>query len=109
MADNKTGIYITGSKARLLFSDLATMLTGSYILVMMHTISFGEFYEMFTCWKNLQIFWSRIVAQSFPELSGCPSLDFHRKDLPISIVKDFPTCLAPLTIKGIEALNKKDC
>ncbi|MEI7594841.1 MAG: ATP-binding protein [Bacteroidota bacterium] len=43
LAEKKTDIYITGSNARLLSSELATLLAGRYIEVKMQTLTFSEF------------------------------------------------------------------
>ncbi len=46
LAENKTDIYITGSNASMFSSELATLLSGRYIQVMMYPFCFSEFFEM---------------------------------------------------------------
>lgn len=46
LAENQTDIYITGSNARLLSTELSTLLSGRYIEVKMQTFTFSEFKEM---------------------------------------------------------------
>ncbi len=43
LAEQKYDIYITGSNARLLSSELATLLAGRYVEFQIHTLSFSEF------------------------------------------------------------------
>ena len=46
LAEQNTDIYITGSNARLLSSELATLLAGRYIELKMQTFTFSEFKQM---------------------------------------------------------------
>lgn len=47
MVDLKADMYITGSNAHVLSSDLATYITGRYVTVDMYPLSFAEFYPAF--------------------------------------------------------------
>ncbi len=46
MVDTEADIYITGSNAHLLSTDLTTYLTGRYVEVRMLPLSFREYYEL---------------------------------------------------------------
>jgi uncharacterized protein len=46
MVDSEADIYITGSNAHILSSDLSTFLTGRYISINMLPLSFAEYMEL---------------------------------------------------------------
>jgi predicted AAA+ superfamily ATPase len=52
-AQQSTDIYLTGSNARFLSSDLATMLTGRYIEIKVYPLSFAEYVSTFDEPMNL--------------------------------------------------------
>lgn len=69
-------LYITGSNADLLSSDLATLLSGRYVEFKIFTLSFREFVE-FGAFENLS---KEEVLRKYMKFGGLPGLfhlDFH--------------------------------
>jgi predicted AAA+ superfamily ATPase len=61
-------LYITGSNAYLLSSELATLLTGRYIAINLHPFSFAEYTLAFPEEKNTdRLFRQYINSSAFPE------------------------------------------
>lgn len=61
-------LYITGSNAYLLSSELATLLTGRYIAINLHPYSFSEYVSAFPEEKNTdRLFRQFINGSAFPE------------------------------------------
>ncbi|GHV46285.1 ATPase [Bacteroidia bacterium] len=61
-------LYITGSNAFLLSSELATLLTGRYIAINLHPYSFAEYVSAFPEEKNTdRLFRQFLNNSSFPE------------------------------------------
>ena len=61
-------LYITGSNAYLLSSELATLLTGRYIAINLHPFSFSEYTLAFSEEKNTDRLFRRFINNSaFPE------------------------------------------
>jgi hypothetical protein len=65
---NNIDLYITGSNAYLLSSELATLLTGRYIAINLHTYSFKEYISAFKSKKNTDELFRKYINESgFPE------------------------------------------
>lgn len=61
-------LYVTGSNAYLLSSELATLLTGRYIAINVHPYSFQEYTMAFKDEKNTDRLFRRYInSSSFPE------------------------------------------
>jgi len=61
-------LYITGSNAYLLSSELATLLTGRYIAINLHPFSFSEYTTAFPEEKNTdRLFRQYMNSSAFPE------------------------------------------
>jgi len=65
---NNIDLYITGSNAYLLSSELATLLTGRYIAINLHPFSFAEYTLAFSDEKNSDRLFRQFLNNStFPE------------------------------------------
>ncbi len=72
LAEKMTDIYITGSNARLLSSELATLLSGRYIEVKMQTFTFSEFKELTA--KSGRILTTDKAFEKFLRYGGFPGI-----------------------------------
>lgn len=72
LAEGKYDIYISGSNAHMLSSDLATLITGRYIEFKIYPFTFGEFVEIYTLNRNIsgetEIFGQFLKFGGFPGL-----------------------------------------
>jgi hypothetical protein len=76
-------LYVTGSNAYLLSSELATLLTGRYIALNLQTYSFKEYTSAFKEEKNTdKLFRKFINESSFPE-----AVTLSKKD--VNLVNDY--------------------
>ena len=67
-AKKNIDLYVTGSNAYLLSGELATLLTGRYIALNLHTYSFKEYVSAFKGEENTdKLFRKYINESSFPE------------------------------------------
>lgn len=68
-------LYITGSKANLLSSELATLLSGRYIEVKMLPLSFKEYKNAYSSLNNDELYQKYISYGSFPYTTSLDSED----------------------------------
>jgi hypothetical protein len=81
LTEKKYDIYISGSNARLLSSEIATLLSGRYIEFKIYTLSFSEFSELYSQKKkrkNADVFSDYIKYGGFP---GLHNLDWEEENL----------------------------
>ncbi|MCF8357993.1 MAG: ATP-binding protein [Prolixibacteraceae bacterium] len=72
LAEEKFDIFISGSNARMLSSDLATLITGRYIEFRMYPFTFSEFREIYTTKKNNEV--NDDIFGQFIKYGGFPGL-----------------------------------
>lgn len=66
-----TDIYVTGSNAYMLSSDIATLLTGRYIEIEMQPLVFSEFVQFFeSVGDRIQMFQQYLKSGGFPEVAN---------------------------------------
>ncbi|MFW5852026.1 MAG: ATP-binding protein [Bacteroidota bacterium] len=83
LAEKKYDIYITGSNAHLLSSELATLLSGRYIECVMHTLTFSEYktIEAVQQQQHMSVFESYLLYGGFPGI--------HHVALEQSVVRQY--------------------
>lgn len=72
--DFDVDIYITGSNSHLLSSELATFLSGRYVLITVYTLSFGEYLLFKQAYSNQEIKDNYTEFESYLRLGGFPSI-----------------------------------
>jgi hypothetical protein len=82
LAENRTDIYITGSNASMFSSELATLLSGRYIQIMMYPFCFSEFVEMVQNRQpDLQV---ELAFDRFIKFGGFPGIHvFDWEEIPV--------------------------
>ncbi len=74
LAEGRYDIYISGSNARMLSSDLATLITGRYIEFKIFPFTFSEFYEIFKLNQHSKI--QPDIFGQFLKYGGFPGLHY---------------------------------
>lgn len=83
MVDTEADIYITGSNAHLLSTDLATYLTGRYVEIKMLPLSFKEYSDLRGNGRDKE----EVFAEYF-EYGGLPGIDPNMGEQAISAILD---------------------
>ena len=83
MVDTEADIYITGSNAHLLSTDLSTYLTGRYVEIRMLPLSFKEYTELRGLGKRTED-----VFREYFEYGGFPGIDPAMGEHAISAILD---------------------
>lgn len=65
-----TDIYVTGSNAYMLSSDIATILTGRYVELKVQPLTFSEFIQFFPSNDKTQLFQTYLTNGGFPEVAN---------------------------------------
>ncbi|MFN6944136.1 MAG: ATP-binding protein [Cytophagaceae bacterium] len=84
LAEQNYDIYITGSNARLLSSELASLLSGRYVEFKMHTLVYAEFKE-FIQHKHLKT--GESDFELFKKYGGFPGI--HHMDLDDIVIRQY--------------------
>jgi uncharacterized protein len=83
-ADNKCDIFCTGSNAAMLSGELATSLSGRYIEINIHSLSFSEFLSFHKLDKGIGSLMKYLTYGGMPYL---PNIGLH-DDLPFEYLKN---------------------
>jgi len=67
--DFDTDIYITGSNAYMLSSELSTLLSGRYVEIFVQPLSFKEYYSVWQDYDKEKIFYQYMKYGGFPFLA----------------------------------------
>ncbi len=79
--DYRCSIFITGSNASLLSSQISTLLTGRYVTFYIQTLNYSEFLELNNLESNEKVLMEYITYGGFPLLSSLVNDDEKRSYL----------------------------
>ncbi|MDD4236692.1 MAG: ATP-binding protein [Bacteroidales bacterium] len=103
LAENKYDIFISGSNARMLSSNLATLITGRYIEFKLYVFSFSEFREIYTL--NNGFADDSTVFSEYVKYGGFPGL--HNLVWEESILRQYlESIYSTLVLKDVILKNK---
>jgi hypothetical protein len=71
-------IYVTGSNSNLLSGELATLLSGRYIVLEVFPFSFTEYLGIYQLQNNKENFLKYLQSSGLPEIYNIQSHDIHR-------------------------------
>lgn len=74
MVDLDCDIYITGSNAKLLSSELATYISGRYIEIKVYPLSFKEYIEFSKSMRSNEILSDEEYFEEYLQLGGLPAI-----------------------------------
>jgi predicted AAA+ superfamily ATPase len=78
LAEKKYDIFISGSNARLLSSELATLISGRYVEIRIHTLTFPEFRHLATLDGNFSP--DEDIFDFFLKFGGFPGIHIFNRD-----------------------------
>ena len=87
-----TDIYVTGSNAYMLSSDIATLLTGRYVELKVQPLTFSEFTEFFPGTDRIQLFQTYLASGGFPEVANMLSANAST-EVPLYLKNVYQTIL----------------
>jgi predicted AAA+ superfamily ATPase len=100
-ADNIADIYVTGSNAGLLSSELATLLTGRYIEIKINTLVFSEFLEF----RNKNEKQKEEEFSLFLKYGGFPGV--HQMDFTDEVISQYINSIySTILLKDVVARNQ---
>jgi predicted AAA+ superfamily ATPase len=103
LAEGQYDIYISGSNAHILSSDLATLITGRYVEFKMYTLAYAEFLEIYE--KKHSNLKSGDVFSKFIKYGGFPGL--HHLVFEEEILRQYLESLySTVVLKDVVAKNK---
>lgn len=85
LAEGKHDVYITGSNAQMMSSELTSLLSGRYVEIKLYTFTFSEFSELFK--KNNPIANEDGIFNKFLKFGGFPGL--HNLNWDDEVIRQF--------------------
>lgn len=94
-----TDIYLTGSNAHILSSDLATLLSGRHVSIMVHPLSFGEYLAFSDAFDIHQSTEAHFAA--YLRYGGMPSLFALRDRTDDNVVRELSAIMDTVVLNDV--------